>query len=179
MKAAGIILIILCIAALSGVVYCYASSSITVNYTDCIATDPMSQPELMELLKEQLDTDTFTGMKLASDTAFSPAESLLYTWTVRISNRTRIPAKAAEIRIIPLSGDIIQLPPEIWVNPATGEIIHTSGSKETIIQPGKDAEISVTVLTGAKMHHVREAIVSWYLWGIPFSERITIGQSSK
>ena len=163
MKAAGIILIILCIAALSGVVYFYASSSITVNYLDCIATDPMSQPELMELLKEQLDTDTFTGMKLASDTAFSPADSLLYTWTVRISNRTRIPAKAAEIRIIPLSGDIIQLPV----------------TDETVIQPGKDAEITVTVLTGAKMHHVREAIVSWYLWGVPFSERITIGQSTR
>ena len=163
MKAAGIILIIICIAALAGVVYYYASSSLTVTYVDCVATDPMTQPELMELLQEQLETDTFAGMKLAADTTFSPAESLLYTWTVRISNRTRIPAKAAEIRIIPLSGDILQMP--------------VSG--ETVIQPGKDAQITVTVLTGAKMHHVREAIVSWYLWGMPFSERITIGQSSR
>ena len=163
MKAAGIILIIICIAALAGVVYYYASSSLTVSYVDCIATDPMTQPELMELLKDQLEDGTFTGMKLTSEPSFSPAESLLYTWTVRISNRTRIPAKAAEIRIIPLSGDIIQLPvPE-----------------ETVIRPGEDAEIAVTVLTGSNMHHVREAIVSWYLWGMPFSERITIGQSSK
>ena len=163
MKAAGIILIVLCIAALSGVVYYYASSSLTVSYVDCIATDPMSMPDLMELLKEQLDTGTFTGLKLTTDTDFSPAESLLYTWTVRISNRTQIPAKAAEIRIIPLSGDILQLPV----------------AEENVIQPGEDAEISVTVLTGAKMHHVREAVVSWYLWGMPFSERITIGQSSR
>ena len=163
MKAAGIILIIICIAALAGVVYYYASSSLTVTYVDCVATDPMTQPELMELLQEQLETDTFAGMKLAADTSFSPAESLLYTWTVRISNRTRIPAKAAEIRIIPLSGDILQLPV----------------SEETVIQPGKDAQITVTVLTGAKMHHVRDALVSWYLWGMPFSERITIGQSSR
>ena len=163
MKAAGIILIIICIAALAGVVYYYASSSLTVSYVDCIATDPMSEPDLMQLLKEQLDNGTFTGMKLASDTSFSPAECLLYTWTVRISNRTRIPAKAAEIRIIPLSGDILQMPvPE-----------------ETVIQPGEEGQITVTVLTGAKMHHVREAIVSWYLWGMPFSERITIGQSSR
>ena len=54
MKAAGIILIILCIAALAGVVYYYASSSLTVAYVDCVATDPMSQPELMELLKARL-----------------------------------------------------------------------------------------------------------------------------
>lgn len=169
MKAAGIILIILCIAALAGMVYYYASSSLTVTYVDCVATDPMSQPALMESLKTQMEEDTFTGLKLASDTMFSPAESLLYTWTVCISNRTRIPAKAAEIRIIPLSGDIIQMSGtvETMLDPGT----------ETVIEPGQDKLIRITVLTGAGMHHVREAIVSWYLWGMPFSQRITIGQS--
>ena len=162
MKAVGIFLIVLCIVALGGVVYYYASSSLTVTYVDCVATDPMSQPELMEMLKTQLSEGTFTGLRLSADTEFSPAESLLYTWTVRIANRTRIPAKAAEIRIIPLSGDVIQLP---W-------------QSEMIIQPGKDGMIEVTVLTGAGMHHVREAIVSWYFWGMPFSQRITIGQSA-
>ena len=116
----------------------------------------------LEMLKTQLSEGTFTGLRLSADTEFSPAESLLYTWTVRIANRTRIPAKAAEIRIIPLSGDVIQLP---W-------------QSEMIIQPGKDGMIEVTVLTGAGMHHVREAIVSWYFWGMPFSQRITIGQSA-
>ena len=163
MKAVGIIMIILCIAALAGVVYYYASSSLTVAYIDCVATDPMSQSDLMELLKTQLEEDTFAGLKLTPDPVCSPADSLLYTWTVQISNRTRIPAKAAEIRIIPLSGDIIQLPLQA----------------ETIIEPGKDEIIRITVLTGAGMHHVREAIVSWYLWGMPFSQRITIGQSTR
>ena len=162
MKAVGIFLIVLCIAALGGVVYYYASSSLTVAYVDCVANDPMSQPELMEMLKTQLSEGTFTGLRLSADTEFSPAESLLYTWTVRIANRTRIPAKAAEIRIIPLSGDVIQLPRQ----------------SERIIQPGKDGMIEVSVLTGAGMHHVREAIVSWYFWGMPFSQRITIGQSA-
>ena len=69
MKAAGIILIILCIAALAGVVYYYASSSLTVTYIDCVATDPMSRPELMESLKTQLEEDTFAGLKLAQETA--------------------------------------------------------------------------------------------------------------
>ena len=160
MKAVGIFLIVLCIAALGGVVYYYASSSLTVTYVDCVATDPMSQPELMEMLKTQLSEGTFTGLRLSADTEFSPAESLLYTWTVRIANRTRIPAKAAEIRIIPLSGDVIQLP---W-------------QSEMIIQPGKDGMIEVTVLTGAGMHHVREAIVSWYFWGIPFTTKLTLGK---
>ncbi len=171
MKAAGIILIILCIAALAGVVYYYASSSLTVAYVDCVATDPMSQPELMELLKARLEEKTFSGLKLASDTEFSPADCLLYTWTVRISNRTRIPAKAAEIRIIPLSGDIIQMngTVETMIDP----------ERETVIEPGQDELIRITVLTGAGMHHVREAIISWYLWGMPFSQRMTIGQSSR
>lgn len=171
MKAAGIILIILCIAALAGVVYYYASSSLTVTYIDCVATDPMSRPELMESLKTQLEEDTFAGLKLAQETAFSPADSLLYTWTVRISNRTRIPAKAAEIRIIPLSGDIIQLN-------GTVETMLGPG-KETVIEPGRDELIRITVLTGSGVHHVREAIVSWYLWGMPFSQRMTIGQSTR
>ena len=54
------------------------------------------------------------------------------------------------------------------------------GKLEMITKYGAAAFIILaivsTILTARTMHSVREGIVSYYLWGIPFTERITLGK---
>ena len=71
---------------LGGVVYYYASSSLTVTYVDCVATDPMSQPELMEMLKTQLSEGTFTPedlLRTIEDILTSPERTAAMTEAMR------------------------------------------------------------------------------------------------
>ena len=37
-------------------------------------------------------------------------------------------------------------------------------------------DLSATILTDRAMHSVREATVSCYFWGIPFTTKLTLGK---
>ncbi len=160
MKPLGIILIVLCIAAFAGVIYVYAVSSLSVSYMDCIATDPVTQLDFFNAMKAQLLDGTFVGTRFSDAEIASPDQLLYYTWTVRLNNATFLTADAAEIQIVPMSGDILQI----------------GDPSEHTVPSGRSLELSATVLTSRSMHSIREAIVTWYFWGLPFSARVTLGR---
>ena len=41
---------------------------------------------------------------------------------------------------------------------------------------GQEADLSAMILTDRSMHSVREATVSYYFWGIPFTTKLTLGK---
>lgn len=160
MKPFAIILIVLVIAALVGVGYLYVTSTLEVTFTSCVATDPLTREDYFASLKSSVDSGTFVGVRHTSGDLPAPEDCLFYTWTVHLDNRTALPADTVEIRVTPMSGDILVVgdPTEHTV-PARGE-----------------ADLSVTALTARSMHSVREATVTWYMWGLPFSARVTLGK---
>lgn len=165
MKVLGIILIVLVVAALGFVAYFWlfqgpSSANMTVTYTDCIAADPVEFSDEFARLKEQRENGTFIGTVFSDLPLGSPEEYVFYTWTVHLSNQTRIPAKVVEIQIVPMDGDVLQYP----------------DTEIRSIQPGQEIDLTATVLTARNKHRVREAIVTWYFWGKLFTERITVGQ---
>ena len=160
MKAVAIILIILCLAALVGVGYLYASSNLSVSFVECIANDPMVQTEYFSSLKESMENESFVGTRFTRDALSTPDLYQFFTWTVKLENRTFLDADVAEIQITPMSGDVQQIGD---TNPHTVRSWH-------------EGTLSATVLTSRSMHSVREAIVTWYFWGIPFSARVTLGK---
>ena len=161
MKALGIFLIILCLAALGGVWYVHVTSNMNVFIGECVAEDPAKNPEEFERLKEQLENNSFTGIRFSSAPLTTPDEYIWYTWTVRMDNNTSIPARIAEIQVVPKDGgyDILQ---------------YTSLSEQTV--PAKTSvEIKVRVLTSRSILNsgsqptVRDFKATWYFWGLPFS----------
>ena len=160
MKPFAVILILLVLAALVGVGYLWYSSGVTVSFVSVVATDPVSQPEVFGQIKAAVENETFVGTKYTSEPLTVPEDCLFYTWTLRVENNTFLPADTIEIQITPMAGDILLV----------GDTVNRTLDKK------ESTDLTATVLTSRNAHSVREAIVSWYAWGLPFSTRVTLGK---
>ena len=175
MKVFAIFLIILCLAALGGIAYLHATSSLNAWSVSCLVSELKDDMSLYQELKTRLEQGTFIGTRFSSEPISAPEDYLVYQWTVRLENRTALPAQVAEIRVSPMRGyDILQFDPKVF----------TSGSvPEYQVESGKSAEITVCVLTsravldGQDRPDMRDASLTWYLGGFPFPE--TNGKGGK
>ena len=156
MKATAIILILLCLAALMGIGYLYFSASLVIEPAGCIATDALSQPEVFQQMKTAAETETLTGTLFGSLAEATPENSLFYTYTLRIRNKTFLKAEVIEITITPRDGDLLQ----------TGE------ENAFDLGPGKSFDLTATILTAKGGDPIREATVTYYFWGMPFSAKV-------
>ncbi len=160
MKPLAIILVILVIAAMVGVGYLYFNSNLTVTFSSVVATDPVNRTDVFDQIRSSLEAETFVGTKYSSVLPATPEDCLFYTWTVHLENNSYLPADTIEIQITPMTGDILLL----------------GDTAEHTLPSGSSMDLSATVLTARSMHSVREAIVTWYVWGLPFSTRLTLGK---
>lgn len=159
MKAFAVILIVLVLAAVCAVGYLYLNAGLDVRFVSCIATDGVSQVEFFDDLRSRVENGSFTGTRFTNDLPGTADQYQFLTYTVRLDNHSFLNAEVLEIRITPMQGDVLQLETE----------------SETDLPAGRQADISATILTDRAMHSVREATVSYYVWGIPFTEKITLG----
>ena len=160
MKPFAIILIILVLAAVVGIGWLYFNANLTVVFDSCIATDGVTQAEYFDQLKKQVSGGTFIGTLYGGKDLLTADQYQFLTYTVRLDNHAFLKAETAEIRITPMQGDVLMI---------------TDG-QEHAVSSGKKETLSATILTARDMHSVREATVTWYFWGIPFSEKLTLGQ---
>ncbi|MBQ6398709.1 MAG: hypothetical protein IJI21_01165 [Clostridia bacterium] len=157
MRVTAILLILLCLAALVGTGFLYMNSRLVIESAGCIATDAVNEPETFERLRKEAMTETLVGTLFASPAEATPENSLFYSYTLKIENRTFLKAEIIEISITPMSGDYLQ----------TGE------TQAYDLAPGRSMNLSATILSAKGGHNVREATVTWYFWGIPFKTRVT------
>ena len=160
MKPFAIILVILVLAAVCGIGYIYLTAKLDVHFISCVATDTVAQLDTFNLLKSKLASSSFTGTRFSNEELGSPDQYQFLTYTVRLQNRAFLKAEVIEIRITPMGGDVLQV---------GDEVPHDLPS-------GQDADLSVMILTTRDMHSVREATVSYYFWGIPFTAKLTMGK---
>ena len=157
MKAAAIILIVLCLAAVGVVGWMYMTTNLEVVSVGCVAVDAVDQQETFDRLKQEALLETLAGTVFQSPKEATAENSLFYTYTFRISNHTFLKAEVIEISITSMSGDYLQI----------GE----DGFRD--LPAGKSGEMTTTILSAKGGHQVREARVTWYFWGIPFSAKVT------
>ena len=160
MKPLAIVLVILVLAALVGVGYLYFTSNLSVSFSSVVATDPVNQTEAFAQIKTAVENETFIGTRFSAEQLGGPEDYLFYTWTVHLDNRSFLPADTVEIQITPMTGDVLLL----------------GDTEEHSLDSRRTADVTATVLTSRGMHSVREATVTWYVWGLPFSVRITLGK---
>ena len=160
MKPLAIFLVVLVLAALAGVGWFYFNSTLSVSFSSCTAVDPVTQADVFARLKESVENGTFVGTLYSTAPVGSPEELLFYTWTVHLDNRSFLPATVIEIQVTPMSGDLLVI----------------GDPSEHTLAPRSESDLSVTMLTARDRHSVREAIVTWYVWGFPFSTRLTLGR---
>ena len=160
MKPFAIILIILVLAAVVGIGWLYFNANLTVVFDSCIATDGVSQAEYFDQLKKQVSGGTFIGTLYGGKDLLTADQYQFLTYTVTLDNHSFLQADVIEIRITPMQGDVLQIGEEI----------------EHSLPSGQKTDLSATILTDRAMHSVREATVSYYFWGIPFTTKLTLGK---
>ena len=160
MKPLAIFLVLLVLAAIVGVGWFFFNSNLTVTCSDCVATDPLTQEDYFNELKAGLEAETFVGTRYSKAPLSGPEEYLFYTWTVHLENKTALPVNVIEIQVTPMTGDILIV----------------GDPYEHALNAHDETDLSVTMLTARDKHSVREAIVTWYVWGLPFSTRMTLGK---
>ena len=157
MKPIAILLILLCIAALAGVGYLYVTSNVVIEGYGCIAYETSQRPNIFDALKTGAVSDSFTKTLFIETEIGDPSDYQFYEYTLRLRNNSFLKAEVIEIQVTPMSGDVAQL----------------SASEEKHLSPRSSGDFSTTILTSREMHNIRELTVSYYLWGIPFSTRVT------
>ena len=160
MKPFAIIMIILVLAAVCGIGYLYLTAKIDVQFVSCIATDTVSQLDYFNSLKARLASSAFTGTLFSSVEPGDADQYQFLTYTVRLNNHAFLKAEMIEIHITPMNGDVLQV---------GDEMPHDLPS-------GQQTDLSAMILTTREMHSVREATVSYYFWGIPFTAKLTLGK---
>ncbi len=157
MKATGIILILLCVAALVFTGYLYMNTNVTVIGTGCTAVDAMDMADTFNGLKEGIAAESFVGTLFQVKPELGdPAAYQFYTYTVRLQNGTFLPAEVVELQVTPMDADVLQI----------GDTVrHDLAARST-------GDFSATILTTKEMHNVRELKVTWYIWGMPFSQKV-------
>ena len=160
MKPLGIILVILVLAAVVGLGYLYFTAKLDISFRECIATDGITQIDFFNSLKSKVSSSAFVGTRYTSGELSTADQYQFLTYTLHLTNRAFLKAEVIEIRITPMQGDILQI---------GEETAHDLSS-------GNQMDLSATILTDRTMHSVREATVSWYFWGIPFTARLTLGR---
>ena len=180
MKTFAIFLIVLCLIVAGGIIYSLVTSNLTAVSTSCTLLVQRENQALFdsafEKLKTQLEEGSFTGTRFSDELLTTADQYRIYTWTVRVENRTALPARVAEIQVLPLKGyDILQFDMDAL---ASG-----SDPRERIIQPHSASEFTVSVLTSDAVRNassradVRDATMTWYFSGFPFPE--TNGKGGK
>ena len=160
MKPLGIILIILLLAAIVGMGWLYFNAKLDISFKECIATDGVTQVDFFNNLRSEVNSSTFVGTRYTNADLSTADQYQFLTYTIMLDNRTFLKAEVIEIRITPMQGDVLQIGEET----------------EHDLPSGQKMDLSVTILTDRAMHSVREATVSYYFWGIPFTTRLTLGK---
>ena len=161
MKAAAILSVILLIACLLGIGTLYATAGMAVESVGVIAVEASSQPALFSQLRQQVESGSVLGTAYTSQTWLEDASNYqFYTYTIRLRNDCFVTADMIEVQVTPMDGDVLQIG-----NYAVNQL----ASRAT-------GDMQATILTAIGMHPVRELIVTYYVWGMPFSLKTTYGQ---
>ena len=159
MKFIAILSAVVLLVALVGVGSLYMTANIYVESTGVITMQASARQEQFDALSEQLRLNAVVGTAFTTDTILGPVEDYQFcTYTVQLRNDCRIAAEMVEVQISPMAGDVLQV----------------GGSPIVTVQPGESAKVLAVLLTDADMHAIREVVITYYMWGIPFTTKTTI-----
>ena len=157
-KATAIILILVCLAAFVGLGYLYMTSSVIVTDVELAVCEANTQTALFGELKTQVTNGNAAATIFSENIPETPDECVFLQYSVKLENKTFVPAEQIEIRVTPsLPGDYVQMAETMPVD----------------LAPGKRGTVNAVLLAEQKARTTREMIISYYLWGLPFFIRTT------
>lgn len=160
MKVIAILMVIALVVAVCGVGYLYMTANVVVVAVGMTATEATAQQATFDKLKTDLAQDSLVGTQFQYGTALGEAQDYqFYTYTVRLRNQSLLVCDMVELQVTPREGDVLQM----------------GNEQARALGAGTTGDISATVLTSVESIPVRELIITYYVWGIPFTVKTTYG----
>ena len=161
LKIAAIAAVSLLLVTVLLVGYLFATSHVTVLKMTAEGVSAGNDPAVFEQVKTAVEEQTFQGTLFQKPLEWKEAgEYAWITYTIRLHNGCLVPLDMIEAQVVPQSTDILQ----------TADLqVHSLAMRS-------DGDLQVTSLTDASAHPVREVIVSYYVWGVSFSKKATLGE---
>ena len=160
MKAIAILMVIALVVAVCGVGYLYMTANVSVVAVGMTATEATVQQATFDKLKTDLAQNSLIGTLFQNDTELGEAQAYqFYTYTVRLRNFSMLTCDMVELQVTPREGDGLQM----------------GNEQSKALSAGATGDISATVLTSVESLPVRELIITYYVWGIPFTVKTTYG----
>ncbi len=160
MKAIAILMVIVLVVAVCGVGYLYMTANVSVVAVGMTATEATVQQATFDKLKTDLAQNSLIGTLFQNDTELGEAQAYqFYTYTVRLRNFSMLTCDMVELQVTPREGDVLQM----------------GNEQSKALSAGATGDISATVLTSVESLPVRELIITYYVWGIPFTVKTTYG----
>ncbi len=159
MKYFAIFTVLVLLLTLVGVGSLYMTANIYVEAAGVVTVEATAQQDTFDTLAAQVRLGAVVGTPFVQVGSLGDASGYQFCiYTIRLRNDCRIPAEMVEVQVTPMSGDVLQL-----------------GSIPAVDVPaGGTADATAIILTDAGMHSIREATVTYYMWGIPFTLKTTI-----
>ena len=160
MKAIAILMVIALVVAVCGVGYLYMTANVSVVAVGMTATEATVQQATFDKLKTDLAQNSLIGTLFQNDTELGEAQAYqFYTYPVRLRNFSMLTCDMVELQVTPREGDVLQM----------------GNEQSKALSAGATGDISATVLTSVESLPVRELIITYYVWGIPFTVKTTYG----
>ena len=160
MKYFAIFAVLVLIAGLAGVGWLYMNATVTVTPLATVAAEASTQGGTFRDLCAQIREHRLIGTAYTGEVPGDIGDYQFFQYSLRLSNRTAIPMEGIEVTVTPMEGDVAQV----------GDLSYKT------LSAGGEGDVSALILTRAEMHSVREVTVTWYMWGLPFSQKVTCGR---
>jgi hypothetical protein len=153
-------MVLLLVLALAGVGYLYTTARVAVEAVGAQAYEAKSQQPTFDDLKRRLENGAVLGTVFKNEPLGDASEYAFITYSVRLRNDSLIAAEMVEVQIVPVEKDILQM----------------GNTNTRSLSSRAKGDFSATVLTKRDSGSSREIIITYYIWGKPFTIRKTYGQ---
>ena len=153
------LMITLVVLALGVVGYFFATAKVTITAYDAKGAQATQNQALFDQLKNDVAQNTLRGTLFKTATLGNATDYAFITYTVRLCNQCLVPIDMVEIQVEPDPEDVLQI---------GDTAVHSLNARSV-------GDITATILTAKDKDAVREVIVSYYVWGVSFTIRQTIG----
>lgn len=160
MKYLAIFLVVALILSIGGIGVMYMTSMVVVEATGAVHVEAASQPELFDTLARQSQNHALVGTVFKDEPLGDITQYQFIAYNIRLRNDCLIDAESLELQVYPMQGDIVQIGEDEW---------------DKVLPARSAGEYQLVILTDASMHGIRELNITYYMWGLPFSLRVTCG----
>ncbi|NMD37256.1 MAG: hypothetical protein GYA87_01075 [Christensenellaceae bacterium] len=159
LKYLAILMVVVMFVAIGATAYIYLNSNVEIVALNVQAINASDYRDLFLKNKEDIANETFEGT-IFQNWELDDIENYTYlSYQIRLKNNTFLPIEGIEVQIFPRTGDVFQI----------GDFEYKT------LQSKNSGDISATILTLKNTQTVREFLISYYVWGIPFTLRKTYG----